>query len=110
MSDYPKNIHECIKRTLLFSSGKKINPVSICFVNNYLQESPCLGTSTITEEEQREIMPLINSLPNGSRCLSCPFLKHGEYISDILRIIKTFGLICTQDQDTGSGVFQMRKM
>ena len=109
MSDYPKNIHECIKRTLIFSSGKKIDPISICFVNNYLQDSPCSGTSSLSEEEQREIISLVNNMPNGSRCLSCPFLKVGEYVSDALRMIKTFGLVCAQDKGDMNSVAEMRK-
>ena len=97
MSDYPKKIHECFKRTLTFSSGKKIKPVAVCFANSFFLESPCSGTTTASEEDQRENRDLYCNFPNDSRCASCPFLKYGEYISDALRVLKTFGIFCTQD-------------
>ena len=97
MSDYPKKIHECFKRTLLFGSGKKVRPMALCFVNNFFQDSPCAGTREASDEEMRENNQLYASYPNGSRCASCPFLKSGEYVSDILRELKTFGLFCAQD-------------
>ena len=97
MSDYPKKIHECIKRTLLFESGKEVRPVSLCFIQEYLLESMCTGTSEALAEEQRENSELFSYYPNGSRCSTCPFLKSGMYVSDILRVLKTFGTLSLQD-------------
>ena len=98
MSDYPKKIHECFKRTLIFESGKKLaRPVAICFFHNFSSESNCAGTREASPEEQREFKELYSYYPNGSRCASCPFLKSGEYISDALRIFKTFGMLCLQE-------------
>lgn len=92
-----RKIHECIKRTLIFSSGKKIKPVALCFANNFFLDSPCSGTTSASEEEHRENRELYGFFPNDSRCASCPFIKYGEYISDALRILKTFGLCCIQE-------------
>ena len=97
MSDYPKKIHECFKRTLVFGSGKKVRPFSLCFASGYAYEAVCEGTSEASSEEQRENRELYGSFPNGSRCASCPFLKSGEYVSDALRILRTYGLLIFQE-------------
>lgn len=92
MSDYPKKIHECFKRTLMFESGKKIQPVSFCLATHLTTngDTLCQGTTEIANVERF-------SFPNGSRCLTCPFLKSDEYISDALKTLRTLGLIYAQD-------------
>lgn len=107
MSDYPKKIHECFKRTLIFTSGNKIKPVAFCFVNGFFQDSPCSGTVPANEDDQRENRELYRYFPNESRCSSCPFLKCGEYVSDALRSLKSFGVFCAQD-DTDIGESRKR--
>lgn len=101
MSDYPKKIHECFKRTLLFESGKKVTPFSMCFTTYFSCKHIYLCNGT-TEETSSERTELIESYPNGSRCGSCPFLKCGEYNSDIIKNLKTVGLISSQSEFSNS--------
>lgn len=94
MSDYPKKIHECFKRTLMFESGKKIQPTIFCLAVHLSNgDTMCQGTSEIANSE------LSYNLPNGSRCLTCPFLKRDEYISDALKTLRTLGLLYSQDNN-----------
>lgn len=98
MSDYPKKIHECFKRTLLFGSGKKIKPVVFCFGNNtFLDSNICNGAIEASPEDEREYRERFVYYPNGSRCASCPFLKSSEYTSDALKVLKICGAMCFQE-------------
>ena len=93
-----KKIHECIKRTLIFESGKPFKPLSFCFVNVYDVDNVCSGTQPAQEEEVRENRDFrFNCLPNDSRCVSCPFLKQEFFVSDILKLIRDNLLINFQN-------------
>ena len=93
-----KKIHECIKRTLVFESGKPFKPLSFCFVNDYGIENTCSGAREAQEEEIRENRNFkFTNLPSDSRCMSCPFLKQEFFISDILKLVRDNLLIHLQN-------------
>ena len=90
MDSTTKRRHECIKRFLIFNSGKKLrNPVHSCFLRNAaLEEKGCNKNSNREEKERAQI---------GDNCYGCAFNKTFYYFSDAIKYYKSM-LLSTMNE------------
>lgn len=96
-----KKINECVKRALLYNSGKKLDhPLTGCFVNNSELENRCNGSYNpirIPGEER-----IANDMGLDSNCFGCAFSKSAYYVSDALRYCKSMFALSAQNSDNFS--------
>lgn len=93
MDSVTKRRHECIKRFLIFNSGKKLkNPIHSCFVRNFrLEDNNCRSNSN---SEERAF-----NGNNDSQCYGCTFSKCFYYFSDALKFYKSMLVIAVSEEN-----------
>ena len=83
-----KKINECVKRTLIYNSGKKIKrPVNFCSIQDTLLDNRC--QSNVNPESAPGEDSAANERGLNLDCYGCPFMKSYIYASDALLGLKT---------------------
>ena len=82
MDSLTKKRHECIKRFLLFNSGKELKyPIHSCFVRNMNLENNNCSRNSNREERDR-------TGNGGDNCYGCSFARTFHYFSDAIKYYK----------------------
>lgn len=83
-----KKINECVKRTLIYNSGKKIKrPVNFCSIQDALLDNRC--QSNVNPETAPGEDTAASERGLNLDCYGCPFMKSYIYVSDALLGLKT---------------------
>jgi len=95
-----KKINECVKRTLIYNSGKKLKqPFAFCFVSNAPFDNRCQGN--VNPDRAPGEMNLAQERGVDSNCFGCAFQKSFVYVSEALEALKARYALSTQ---TSAGV------
>lgn len=82
-----KKINECVKRALIYNSGRKMKlPKSFCFLNNAEIENQCSGN--INPDRLPGEQSAVEASRLDSCCFGCAFYKSFFYISDLIAFYK----------------------
>lgn len=82
-----KKVHECVKRAIILSSGKKIMFRSFCFASSIpVENNRCEDNCNMHDDSPDSLRGRDGDV---SHCNGCYFSRKLEYISDTLRFLKS---------------------
>lgn len=95
-----KKVNECVKRTLIYNSGKKLKqPLTFCFVSNAPFDNRCQGN--VNPDRAPGELNLAQERGADSNCFGCAFQKSFVYVSEALGALKARYALSAQ---TSAGV------